>query len=166
MSEQSEHVVIPSTSTAEGRRTSVTMNEEKQTQLLKKEVLKKREELIRLSEDGEISQSPQNLKKASDKVILKIHAEYEAKQAVKANVFLTDLLISKLSDLLGGLEAIESSEELEKELVNDKLLQRDVKSVVEKFTPFLPYLAILSPGVTVGRHVVKRQMKSKSIKKK
>ena len=131
----------------------------------KADILKKHEELIRLSENGEISQSVQNLKKANDKVILKIHAEYEVRQAEKANVFLTDLLISKFSDLLGGLDAIENSEELEKELQNDKLLRKDVKSVVEKITPFLPYLGILSGGVTVGRHVVKRQMKSEARKK-
>ena len=118
--------------------------------------MKKHEELIRLSEDGEISQSVQNLKKASDKVILKIHAEYEVKQAEKANVFLTDLLISKFADLLGGVDAIESSDELEKKLVNDKLLKRDVKSVVEKLCPYLPYLGILSGGVTVGKHVIKK----------
>ena len=124
---------------------------------VKHDVMKKREELIRLSEDGEISQSVQNLKKASDKVILKIYSEYEIKQAEKANVFLTDLLISKFADLLGGLEAIESSEELEKELVKDKLLKRDVKSVVEKLSPYLPYLGILSGGITVGKHVIKKQ---------
>ena len=146
MSEQTEHVEIPSTT-----------NEEKQAPT-KADILKKRKELIRLSEDGKISQSPQNLKKANERVILKIHAEYEAKQAEKANAFLTDLLISKFSDFLGGLGAVESSKELEKELVNDKLLRKDVKSIVEKLTPFLPYLGILSGGVTVGRHVVKRQI--------
>ena len=153
MSENSEHVEVPQIET------STTASEEKQTQDAKKEVMKKREELIKLSEDGEISQSVQNLKKSSDKVILKIYAEYEVKQAEKANVFLTDLLISKFADLLGGLEAIESSEELEKELIKDKLLKRDVKSVVEKLSPYLPYLGILSGGVTVGKHVIKKQSK-------
>ena len=75
----------------------------------------------------------------------------------KANAFLTDLLISKFADLLGGLEAIESSDELEKDLTKDKLLRRDVKNLVEKVTPFLPYLGLLSGGVTVGKHVVKKK---------
>ena len=153
MSENSEHVEVPQIET------STTASEEKQTQDVKKEVMKKREELIKLSEDGEISQSVQNLKKSSDKVILKIYAEYEVKQAEKANAFLTDLLISKFADLLGGLEAIESSEELEKELEKDKLLKRDLKSVVEKLSPYLPYLGILSGGVTVGKHVIKKKNK-------
>ena len=67
------------------------------------------------------------------------------------------MLISRFSDLLGGLDAIESSEELGKELRADKLLRRDVKSIVERFTPFLPFLGIISGGVTVGKHVIKHK---------
>ena len=126
--------------------------------LKKEEILKKRQKLIKLSEDGEISQSVQNIKKSNNKVIEKIYKDYEIKQAEKANLFLTDLLISKFSDLLGGLEAIENSKELEKELQNDKLLRRDVKSIVEKLSPYLPYLGFLS-GVTVGKHVIKNKFK-------
>ena len=48
---------------------------------------------------------------------------------------------------------------MEKELVNDKLLKKDVKSLVEKVKPFLPYLGILSGGDTVGKHVVKDKTK-------
>ena len=123
------------------------------------EIGKKRNELLQLSEDGEIKQSVAYLKKASNKQILKIYAEYEKLQAEKANVFLTDLLISKFSDLLGGLEAIESSDELEKDLIKDKLLRRDVKNIVEKVTPFLPCIGLLSGGITVGKHVVKKKYK-------
>ena len=67
------------------------------------------------------------------------------------------MLISRFSDLLGGLDAIESSEELGKELRADKLLRRDVKSIVERFTPFLPFLGIMSGGVTAGKHVIKER---------
>ena len=51
--------------------------------------------------------------------------------------------------------------QLEKELTNDKLLKKDVKSVVERLTPFLRYLGILSGGITVGRHVVKSESRKK-----
>ena len=159
MSETSEHIEIlqMESNTSAG-------DQENQMQDVKKEVMKKHEELIRLSEDGEISQSVQNLKKASNKVILKIYAEYEVKQAEKANVFLTDFLISKFSDLLGGFEAIESSEELEKELSKDKLLKRDLKSVVEQLSPYLPYFGILSGGITVGKHFIKKRTDKKQTK--
>ena len=79
----------------------------------------------------------------------KINTEYKA-----------NMLISRFSDLLGGLDAIESSEELGKELRADKLLKRDVKSIVERFTPFLPFLPfleIISGRVTVGKHVIKHR---------
>ena len=46
---EQENLEVPPIGTAE------TASEEKQTQAGKKEVLKKREELIKLSEDGEIS---------------------------------------------------------------------------------------------------------------
>ena len=131
----------------------------------REEVAKKRQELLRLSEDGEIPQSVASLKKASGKVVLKIYAEYERQQAEKANAFLTDLLVSKFADLLGGLEAIESSEELEKELSKDKLLRRDVKFLVEKVTPYLPYLGIISGGITVGKHVMKKKYQGKEEEK-
>ena len=152
MSETSEHIEFPQMESD-----APTSAQENQTQDTKTEVMKKRKELIRLSEDGEITQSVQNLKKANDKVILKIYSEYEIKQAEKANIFLTDLLISKFSDLLGGFEAIETSEELEKELAKDKLLKRDLKSVLERFSPYLPYLGIFSGGITVGKHVIKKR---------
>ena len=121
------------------------------------EIDRKRNELLQLSEDGEIKQSVASWKKASGKVILKIYAEYERLQAEKANMFLTDLLISKFADLLGGLEAIESADELEKDLAKDKLLKRDVKNIVEKITPYLPCLGLVSGGITVGKHVVKKK---------
>ena len=128
------------------------------------EIAKKRIELFLLSEDEEIPQSVAQLKKASGKQVMKIYAEYERQQTEKANAFLTDLLMSKFSDLLGGLEAIESSDELEKDLSKDKLLRRDVKFLVEKVTPFLPYLGILSGGITVGKHVVKKKYQGKEEK--
>ena len=82
----------------------------------------------------------------------------------KANIFLTDFLISKFADLLGGLEAVESGEDLEKELAKDKLLRRDLKSVVEKLSPYLPYLGFLSGGVTVGKHVLFKNNKNEKDK--
>ena len=44
------------------------------------ELDRKRTELLRLSEDGNISQSVKYLKKASTKVIEKVYTEYEARR--------------------------------------------------------------------------------------
>ena len=71
----------------------------------------------------------------------------------KANEFLSDLLISKFANTLGGLEAIESPDELTDELKKDELSKRDVHSSVEKVTPYISLLGILSGGITTGKHI-------------
>lgn len=114
---------------------------------------KKRNELTKLAEDGELDKSVAYIKKASNKVIDKLYVEYECKRMQKANEFLTDLLISKFSSTLGGLNAIENPEELTNELKKDELLKRDVYCIVEKVSPYLPLIGILSGGITVGKHV-------------
>ena len=41
------------------------------------------------------------------------------------------MAISKFADLLGGLDAIESSTELDKELQKDRLLKSDIESLLD-----------------------------------
>ena len=93
------------------------------------------------------------------KVLNKLYAEYEARRLEKANQFLTEnLAISTFADLLGGLDAIESSTELDKELQKDWMLS-DIESIVKQMTPaYLPFLGILSGGITTGKHVFSRHM--------
>ena len=62
---------------------------------------KKRYELLKLAEDGDIDRSVAYIKKASQKVIDNVYSEYERKRLQKVNEFLTDLLNSKLSSTLG-----------------------------------------------------------------
>ena len=112
---------------------------------------KKRNILLKLAEDSDLDKSVAYIKKASHKVIDKLYTNYERKRMQKANEFLTDLLMSRFSNTLGSLDAIESSEELSKELKNDRLLQRDVFSLVE--TPYIPLLGILSGGITTAKHI-------------
>ena len=90
------------------------------------------------------------IKKASQKVINKLYTEYERKRMQKANEFLTDLLISRFVNTL-GLDAIESTEELTKE--SDELLKGDVHSLVERITPHIPFLGIISGGITTAKHL-------------
>ena len=96
---------------------------------------KRRNELLKLAEDEHIDKSVAYIKKASQKVIDKLYFEYERKRMRKANGFLTDLIISKFSSTLGGLDAINSVENLEDELKKDDLLQRDVDNLVSSLTP-------------------------------
>ena len=100
-----------------------------------------------MSKDGEIDQSLKYIEKASSKVLNKLYCQYEQKRLEKANKFITDILISKLSGLLAGLDAIDSVEK------KDKHLRRDVENLVSSITPYLPYLGFLSGGITVGKHI-------------
>ena len=120
---------------------------------------KTRDELLKVAEDGDLDKSVTYIKKASQKVINKLYTEYERKRMQKANEFLADLLISKFSNTLGGLEAIESPDELTNELKKDELLKRDIYSLVEKVTPFIPFWGILSGGITAAKHVYEHKTK-------
>jgi hypothetical protein len=115
-----------------------------------------RAELIRLSNAGEITQSEKYLRKVSDKVIMKIRKDYIVAQREKANILLTEALIDKFSGLLEAINMVDSGEELKTELNQDKLFRSDVKSVVGKLSPYIPYLGIVSGGVTTVKHVYRR----------
>ena len=57
--------------------------------------------LIQLAEAGEIPQSVKYIEKANSKVIRKIYAKYQMKEQEKNNAVLTDVLITKFSELMG-----------------------------------------------------------------
>ena len=115
-----------------------------------------RAELIRLSNAGEITQSEKYLRKASEKVIRKVRKDYIVAQREKANIVLTEALIDKFSDLMEAINMVNSGEALKTELNQDKLFRSDVKSVVGKLSPYIPYLGIVSGGVTTVKHVYRR----------
>ena len=115
-----------------------------------------RAELIRLSNAGEITQSEKYLRKASEKVIMKVRKDYIVAQREKANIVLTEALIDKFSDLMEAINIVDNGEELKTELNQDKLFRSDVKSVVGKLSPYIPYMGIVSCGVTTVKHVYRR----------
>ena len=113
---------------------------------------KKIDELLKLA-DGDLDKSVAYIKKASQKVVNKLYTEFERKRMQKANVFINDMVISKFCSTLGGFDAIESPEELYKELDKDELLKRDVNSIVEKISPYIPFISFLSGGIITAKHV-------------
>ena len=115
-----------------------------------------RAELIRLSNAGEITQSEKYLRKVSEKVIMKVRKDYIVAQREKANAVLAEALIEKFSNLMEAINMVDSGEELRTELNQDKLFRSDVKSVVAKLSPYVPYLGIVSGGVTTVKHVYQR----------
>ena len=121
----------------------------------------KREELIRLSENGQIDRTVVSVKKASSKIVEKLYSKYERQRMQKANEFLTDQLISKFASVLDGLDAIESPDVLSDELRKDDLFKNDVQKVVELISPYIPYLGILSGGVTTTKRIYEHTNKEK-----
>jgi leucyl-tRNA synthetase len=109
-----------------------------------------------LSNAGEITQSEKYLRKASEKVIRKVRKDYIVAQREKANIVLTEALIDKFSDLMEAINMEDSAKELKTELNQDKLFSSDVKSVVGMLSPYIPYLGIVSCGVTTVKHVYRR----------
>ena len=122
-----------------------------------------RDELLKLAEEGELDKSVLYIKKASQKIIDKLYSEYERKCMQKANEFLTDLFISKFSSTLGGLDVIEAPESLSEELKKDELLKRDVYSLVESLTPYLPFVGILSGAPPTFKHLYSHKAKDSNM---
>ena len=113
--------------------------------------------LIHLAEAGEIPQSVRCIEKANNKVVKKIYAKHQMKEQDKNNAVLTDVLITKFSELMGMLNTVPSGELLAAELREDKLLQRDIKKVVEFISPFIPFIGVITGGATLGKHVMQQQ---------
>ena len=121
------------------------------------QVDQKRMKMIQLAEIGEASQSVKYIKKASDKVICKLYAEYLYREQDKTNAVLADTLIVKFADLLEMLHTVPSAKDLAIELKEDKLLQGNVKTAINFIAPFIPFIGLVTGGATVGKHVMKKQ---------
>ena len=113
--------------------------------------------MVQLAEAGEISQSVKYIKKASDKVISKLHAEYLMIEQDKNNAILSDVLITKFSELMGMLQTVPSGELLAAELREDKLLQGDIKKAVSFISPFIPFIGAITGGATLGKHIMRQR---------
>ena len=113
--------------------------------------------MVQLAEAGEISQSVKYIKKASDKVISKLHAEYLMIEQDKNNAILSDVLITKFSELMGMLQTVPSGELLAAELREDKLLQGDIKKAVGFVSPFIPFIGAITGGATLGKHMMRQR---------
>ena len=113
--------------------------------------------MVQLAEAGEISQSVKYIKKSSDKVISKLHAEYLMIEQDKNNAILSDVLITKFSELMGMLQTVPSGELLAAELREDKLLQGDIKKAVGFISPFIPFIGAITGGATLGKHMMRQR---------
>ena len=118
-----------------------------------------REELLFLSKKGEIKQTETHIKKASQETLEKIKQDYNRKQLDAANDYISENLISDFSDLLKHLEFVDDSEEMKKELDNNKFFKNELKNLIGYVTPFIPYIGLFCGGVVVARHVFNKKNK-------
>ena len=146
----------PDLSIPENYETEETENIENET-ANENEANHTRMRMVQLAEAGEISQSVKYIKKASDKVISKLHAEYLLIEQDKNNANLSDVLITKFSELMGMLQTVPSGELLAAELREDKLLQGDIKKAVSFISPFIPFIGAITGGATLGKHIMRQR---------
>ena len=90
----------------------------------------------------------------------KLYNDYEEERMSFAGDFLSTLIISKFASVLGSLNAVESSEKLSEELLNDKLLKDDVAYLTRTISPSIPFIGLVSGGCTTAKHVVAHKWKS------
>ena len=78
------------------------------------------------------------------------------------NEHATCLIITKISELMNSLEWVKDNESLEKDLSKNELFKRDVKRIIGYLTPYIPMVGLLSGGVTIGAHVVDKNLNDPS----
>ena len=129
----------------------------------KSQTEKKREKLIALSKDDLIEKSASFIRKSNKSVVDKLYDEYENQRMSCASDFLSTLIISKFAAVLGSLNAVESSEKLSEELLNDKLLKDDVAYLTRTISPNIPFIGLISGGCTTAKHVVNHKWKKEEV---
>ena len=113
-----------------------------------------REKLISLAEKG--NYSPKYIQKASRDVLEKIKIKYDRKISEKSSKIISNLIVSKLSDLLEKTDLIESSPELKQELGENELFKEELHELVnDELMPLIPKIGMVSGGVIVAEHIIK-----------
>ena len=125
----------------------------------KSQTEKKKEKLLDLSKDGTIEKPTSFIRKANKGIVEKLYNDYEEQRMSYAGDFLSTLIISKFASVLGSLNAVESSEKLSEELLNDKLLKDDVAYLTRTISPNIPFIGLISGGCTTAKHVVAHKRK-------
>ena len=129
----------------------------------KSQTARKKEKLIELSNDGLIDKPANFIRKSNKDVVDKMYDEYENQRMSCASDFMSTLIISKFASVLGSLNAVESSEKLSKELLNDKLLKDDVAYLTRTISPNIPFIGLISGGCTTAKHVVAHKWKKEEV---
>ena len=116
-----------------------------------------RAELLTLAEKREIKYSAAYIKKAGQKTLEKIKRDYERKQLEETNDYLSETLMGKLSEFMEATEMIDDAKSMEKELVHNKMIKRDLKNILGYITPYIPLIGLVCGVTIVGKHMYNKK---------
>ena len=113
-------------------------------------------ELLMLSEAGEIKYKSKYLKKASNKTLERIQAEYKRQQLESVNKEVTEALIKKFSELMKSVANVRDVKGLKSDLLENGLLIDEIKRIIGGITPVIPFIGIIGAAVIVAKYVYQR----------
>ena len=118
-----------------------------------------REKLISLAEKGKINYSPKYIQKANRDALEKIKIKYDRKITEKSSKMVSNLLVSKLSDILEKTTLIESSDVLKQKLDENELFKEEFTELInDELMPYIPKLGLVSGDVTVVEEIIKKRL--------
>ena len=121
------------------------------------------EKLISLAEKGKINYSPKYIQKASRDILEKIKIRYDRKSTEKSSKMVSDLIVSKVSDILEKTNLIDSSSESTKELDENEMFKEELYEMVnDHLMPLIPHIGLVSGGVTVAEKIIKKRMEKQN----
>ena len=119
-----------------------------------------KEELLRLVAEKKIKHTAKYIENATEETLKKIYEDYQSKELDEVNEKVTDVLITKLSELMANLDLVKDNVSLEGDLSKNELFKRDVKRIIGYLTPYVPLVGLVSGGITVGAHVADKKLNS------
>ena len=117
-----------------------------------------REELLRLVAEKKIKHTAKYIENATEETLKKIYEDYQSKELDEVNEKVTDVLITKFSELMVKLDLVKDNVSLEDDLGKNELFKRDVKRMIGYLTPYVPLVGLVSGGITVGAHVADKKL--------
>ena len=118
-----------------------------------------REKLILLAEKEKINYSLKYIQKANRDALEKIKIKYDRKITEKSSKMVSNLLVSKLSDILEKTDLIESSDVLKQKLDENELFKEEFTELVnDELMPYIPKNGLVSGSVTVVEEIIKKRM--------
>ena len=118
-----------------------------------------REKLFSLAEKGKINYSSKYIQKANRDALEKITIKYDRKITEKSSKMVSNLLVSKLSDILEKTTLIESSDVLKQKLDENELFKEEFAELVgDELMPYISKIGLVSGGVTVVEEIIKKRM--------